>query len=280
MAQKRVPKRVEDVDTVRTIYWFRYLEERLGTDQPREIQRILAPHTIGLDVRGVRKQNNRFLGYSKGAHVPHDSLVAIADGVAPRSSWRINHPLWMGLRQQGSVIGLAENWIRQLDPEIQKIVLSPGREIGLGPTRHRIGALERRAGMDSLAALTIIFRMSYEQGEEEWAWLYANSIFRVLLLMWPYLDRWAMADRVFRIFVDRVFSLVSLQGKRMDLERYDYPTMAQLLHELAENIRDQQEPKRERKLPTFHALQILNGKRVQRFHQYFQVLVSLDGAAQ
>lgn len=274
MAQKRVPKRVEDVDTVRTVYWFRYLEDWLGTDQPREIQRIIAPDTIGLDANGGRKQNNRFLGYSKGEHVPRAPLIASAERVAPRSSRVLNHALWMALRQEGSVTKLAEGWIRQLDPEIQRIVLSSGGEIELGPNRHRIGALERRAGMDSLAALTIIFRMSHEQGEAEWAWLYAESIFRVLLLMWPYLDRWGIADQLFQIFVQRVFSLVSFQGKRMGLENYDYPTMAQLLHELSERVREQHEPKRERKLPTFYALQILNGNRAQRFHQYFQVPVA------
>jgi len=276
MAQARTPKRDKDVDTVRTIYWFRYLEDWLGTHQPREVQRIIAPDTLGLNANGERKQNNRFLGYSKGEHVPHDPFVAIAERVAPRSSWALNHPLWMALRQKGSVAGLADGWIRQLDPEIQRIVLSPGREIGLGPNRHRIGALERRASMDSLAALTIIFRISHEQGEAEWAWLHALSIFRVLLLMWPHLEHRTLADRVFQIFVQRVFHVVSSKNQRMDLEHYDYSTMSQLLNVLAEKVREQHEPQRERNLPTFYALQILNGNRAQRFHQYFQVPVVTD----
>lgn len=269
--QQRAPKRDEEVDTARTIYWFRGLGDHLGTHTPREIQRVIAPNTLGRDSTGERIRNSKFLSYSRGNHVPQALLVRQAEKVVPRSALALNHPLWMALRTNSSIQKFAHDLIRQLDPDIQRIVMWPHGEVGGGANRHTLGSLERRAGMDSLATLTILFRLNHEAGESEWAWLCAHSIFRVLLMMGPRFDQRTVAEHVFRIYVERIFSLVVFQGQRMALDDYDYPTRSWLLQQLADEVRDQHEPQRERRLPTFYALEVLNGKYHLKLSRIFQV---------
>lgn len=271
MSKKRAARRDDDVDRARTIYWFRYVGVRLQTHTPREIQRILAPKTIGLADDGEPIKNSKFLGYSQGEHVPRAVLVERAECMAPRSSRALNHPLWQVLRQQGSIAKQAPRWVRELDPEIQGIVMGPYLKIPLGPNLHTVGSLERRAGLDSLAALTIMLRLSHEQGKDEWVWLYAQTAFRVLLMIWPHLELHDVAERVFGIYVQRVFCLAAFDGLCMDLQSYNYPVMAQLLNELADRASEDNASGRERRMPTYYALQVLNGQCGSRFKKLFQI---------
>lgn len=278
MSSKRAPRRDSDVDPARTIYWFRCVGDHLETHIPREIQRCIAPKTIQENREEEPIKNGKFLSYSRGERVPQTALVEQAEYSAPRSSRALNHPLWEVLRRKGSITKVAADWVRQLDPEIQWIVMGPYLKVPLSAGRHTLGSLERRASIDSLAALTIMLRLSHEQGQEEWGWLYAQTIFRVLLMIGPHLDRRTVAERVFQIYVQRVFSLVTFNGQRMALEKYNFPVMSALLEELADRARDDQESERDRKMPTFYALQVLNGYRGLRFKQLFEIPLTPEKA--
>lgn len=64
--KSRAPRRDDEVDTVRTIFWFQCLGERLGKHEARAIQRAVAPDTIGVDDRGDPIKNGKFLTYERG----------------------------------------------------------------------------------------------------------------------------------------------------------------------------------------------------------------------
>lgn len=261
------------MDAVRTILWFWTLGERLGSHVPREIQRAIDPATSGKDSSGESIRNNKFLGYSKGEHVPQARLVQRAAQVAPHSAYYLNHPLWQVLRTSAPFNRAAHRWVRELAPEIQQIVLSLHGELVPSASRHTLGALERRAGLDSLAALTILFRLNQEHCQKEWAWDCAVSIFRVLLLLGPWLEIRLVDMRIFKIYVEKVFSCATLEGKQMALERYDYPTRTLLLHMLADELKVCFADQRERKMPHFYALQVLDGKFQTKAANCFQIPV-------
>jgi len=61
--------------------------------------------------------------------------------------------------------------------------------------------------------------------------------------------------------------------KRIALENYDYLTRFRLLSLLADEVRAQSEPQTARRLPTFYALQVLDGKRQQRARLLFTLPV-------
>lgn len=274
--KKRAARRDADIDAIRTIWWFRCLSNHLETDAPREVQRAIAPNTLSSDVNADPIKNNKFLGYSRGAHVPSEALALRAERVAPRSSWVLYHPIWTVLRSAGPIHKHAMTWVRQLDHEIQGIVLGPYSTIVGGASRHTLGALERRASLDSLAALTLLARLHHEAGEHEWVWLYTCSIFRVLLLLGTHFDQYGVAERMFQLYVQRVFSLAEFEGQRVDLSNYDYVFASYHLVGIAERVRNKHGSQRDRRMPTFYALQALTGLYEQRFKKHFQIpLVSV-----
>lgn len=269
--KKRAARRDDEVDAIRTIWWFRCLGNHLETHAPREVQRAIAPQTLAVDINGERIKNNKFLGYSLGEHVPNAALVRQAEGVVPRSGWVLGHVIWQVLRSTGSIKQHALKWTRQLDLDVQQIVLRPYGSLVGGASRHTLGSLERRASLDSLAALTILMLLRHEEGESEWAWLHAYSVFRVLLLMGTHLERYGVAKRVFELYSQRIFSLAAFNGNRMDLSNYDYVFAANHLTGVANRVREKHATQRDRRMWTFYALQALTGLYEQRFKKYFEI---------
>lgn len=122
----RAPRRDDEVDSVRTIFWFHCLGDRLGKHEARAVQRAVAPNTIGVDSHGDPIKNGKFLAYKRGARTPSDRLVEQIEQQVPRSARSLNHPLWQVLRTSKSIKTSACQWVRQLDPEIQRFALSNG----------------------------------------------------------------------------------------------------------------------------------------------------------
>lgn len=240
----------------------------MGKREAREVQRAVAPNSIGLDCDGNPIKNGKFLSYKRGERTPSDRLVEQIEQQVPRSARNLNHPLWQVLRTSASLKNSACQWVRQLDPEIQRFALSNG-EVSMNWGRHTLEPLERRASLDSLAALTIMLRLHHEQGNLLAAWECSRAVFRVLLILGSMFEDHAVAEQIFKIYVTRVFSLIVLPGKRIALESYDYLTRSRLLSLLADELRAEAEPQATRRLPTFYALQVLDGKRQQRARLLF-----------
>ncbi|GGI55637.1 hypothetical protein [Oxalicibacterium solurbis] len=276
MATIRSKRRDDEVDAIRTINWFRYLGDELGTYIPRHVQRYLEPGKSDHDIHGIRIRNNKYLEYSQGLHVPRESLITHANQLIPGSGWEINHVLWSVLRHKGSISGQEHGWFRHLVPEIQIVVFEANNEIRLKGGRHYLGSLERRASVDSLAALTILLRMNYERQDSEQVWECGKSIYRVLLMLGDEFNDRQIGARLFALYSERVFSLVKHAGLRMYVEECNYPVVSQALCELAEHLRYRASGPRDRKQESFYALQLLNGERSQFLRDFFQPLVGPD----
>lgn len=119
-----------------------------------------------------------------------------------------------------------------------------------------------------------MLRLHHEQGNPLAAWDFAQVVFRVLLMLGPMFEDRAIAEQIFKIYVSRVFSLVVLPGKRIALENYEFLTRSRLLSLLADEVRAQSEPQAARRLPTFYALQVLDGKSPQRAQLLFTLPVT------
>jgi hypothetical protein len=191
--------------------------------------------------------------------------------MVPGSSWELNHVLWSVLRAKGPIKNYAHDWIRQLVPSVQAVVMGPNNEIVMRGSRHCLGPLERRASIDSLTALTIIFLLSHEEEESEKAWLYAKSIFRVLLMIGAGLDERTIAERIFALYVERIFSKAIHKGETLDSGSYQYREYSLLLNELAERLRVKLGTYRDRKMPSFYALQIIEGKFMPHLSGHFML---------
>lgn len=276
MPSPRSKRRDDAVDAIRTINWFRCIGDELETYVPRDIQRFLEPGKSGLDLNGDYIRNNQYLEYSKGLHVPRASLVARADLLVEGSSWELNHVLWSVLRRKTAIHGHEHKWLRELVPDIQTLVFESNNAIRLKGGRHYLGALERRASMDSLTALTILLRMNHERQDSEQVWECAKSIFRVLLIVGNQLNERQIATRLFELYTERVFSLAKQDGCRIYVETCNYPMLSRILYELSEHLRYKTSHARDRKLQSFYAMQILNGERKLGMREFFQPLIGPD----
>jgi len=259
MANKRAPRRDDEVDSARTIYWYQTLSNYLGDERPRAIQRLIDPISIGIDRDGDRIRNSKFKLYAEGKHVPGAALVDSAKKLVKDSEPALNHVVWQVLRECGPIRKKANGWVRNLSPSIQAIVFGPGFELMLRGDRHFLASLERREDLDGLAILTILLKLSVEDGDSEQAWKIAHSIFKVLLMVGPALDEKTIANRIFSLYVDRVFSLVSFDGLVVDLENYRYVEVACIVDFLANRLRIAKGNYRERKMRSYYPLQVING---------------------
>lgn len=125
--------------------------------------------------------------------------------------------------------------------------------------------------MTRLAALTILLLLRHEEGEPEWVWLHAYSVFRVLLLIGTHLEQHGVAQRMFELYSQRIFNLAVFDGKRMDFSTYDYVFAANHLAGVANRVREKHATQRDRRMWTFYALQALTGLYEQRFKKYFEI---------
>ncbi len=92
-------------------------------------------------------------------------------------------------------------------------------------------------------------------------------------MMGPQLDELLVADRVFQLYVQRVFRPTVFKKQRMDLSNYRYVPFAHILAVLADRLRNQHQAPRDRRLPSFYALQILDGHYQQDFRECFEIPV-------
>lgn len=229
-------------------------------ERPRYIQCALDPDSLSESAYGKKIPNSKFKFYAEGKHVPSTAFVEKVEQVVKGSSWALNHVLWSVLRERGLIGKYARDWVRELVPEIQSLVFTSDNELRLNGNRHYVGSLERRASVDGLTALTILLKLSTEAGDAEQAWNFAHSIFRVLLIIGPELDEQTIAERVFDLYASRIFPLVSFNGLVMDFENYPFLKMTHTLGVFADRLRQPYGSYRDRKMPSFYALQILNGQ--------------------
>src|SRR3546814_17736236 len=103
MANKRAPKRDNEVDSIRTIYWYRTLCDYFGDERPRAIQRLVDPISIRTDGDGQPIRNNKFMLYAQGKHVPGEALVHSAKMIVKDSEGALNNVMWQVLRARGSI---------------------------------------------------------------------------------------------------------------------------------------------------------------------------------
>lgn len=97
-------------------------------------------------------------------------------------------------------------------------------------------SLEKRAGIDALACLTILLRESSERAENLLSIDIARTIYRMLLVL-GHTARFAdFIGMIFGIYRDRIFPLAESKGRRLELENVDFTGTVRLLSVLVRRI--------------------------------------------
>lgn len=177
------------IDAFRTVYWLHGLRMRISAKCLHGMERRLEPEAFRISEDGVRYRHNKWRGYHLGRHTPLDSFVAEIDLRCEGSRMEFDHVLWDVLRLQHPVAHHAGEWVQRLEPTVQVLVWNrPTKLTTAGRIRRRrldkrtFEMLERRAGLDALACLTLLLREAHEAGESEYAFELGYWLCRMLLL--------------------------------------------------------------------------------------------------
>lgn len=212
--------RKDEIDVLRTAFWYAEIKARLHGAIPAEIENHVEPDAFFEVAKGYRAHKNKWPKYRVGLHVPRNSLATRADELLPGSKATLNHVLWQVLKMKYPVTVHADDWLRKLDPTIQQCIFkSQGYAVLRVPTSRRVViSLERRAGLDALACLTILLCESAEKDEDSQSIDIGRAIYRMLLVLGN-TDRFAdFIEAIFDIYRDRIFPLARIKGERFELQ--------------------------------------------------------------
>ena len=233
MIKRRSPKRDELVDPARTILWLNLLSVAVGSCRAGRVQRTVLAQGWGREV----EKSSRFSLYSKGKCSPNKAMIALAEKFLPGTAYVIGHVLWDVLRENLDISVHLWTWVERLPAEIQKAICSDDRKI-----EERVMTREmllRRFGLDSLAALVILFRLNVAGVTTNWdpatslagsAYGYAKAILQTLVLMAADFPGDSAREAIFKLFVERIFRADLVGGFPMiDLETFDFSGRAEQL---------------------------------------------------
>jgi hypothetical protein len=237
MSEATGPKRTE-VDVIRTAIWFASIKQRLSASTAYEIERRLEPDGFGYSDNNDPYHKNKWSKYQTGQRTPSKDLITRVDSQLPGTQCLIDHVLWKCLKIDFKNSLIAGSWFKELSPNIQQIIFEDNSSNIVGNASRikfsevQLKMLERRAGIESLACLIILFHESYSAGSHERALEIGISIYKVLLILSNTLPFKHFTIELFYIFNVRVFSKINANGLGFRFDEFNFVDAVELLNTL------------------------------------------------
>ncbi len=234
LASANGPRR-DQLTVLATACWFEQARRASKCSTYYAIERFFEPGAFGKNEEGDPYHRNKWAKYAVGLHQPSMAVVAKVDQKIPGVSKILRHPLWEILRDIDVACQKKDVWLGQLGVDVQSVVADEdaaivlGAEKAVGPTSRQLQMLERRAGVDALACLSLLAAEAMRAGRGEAALQIASSLYRVLLIaciLHP-LDK--LRNELFACMRERIFDRIHHGGFRLGLEYVDFPEEIYLL---------------------------------------------------
>ncbi|NHQ80301.1 hypothetical protein HA051_01705 [Chromobacterium vaccinii] len=215
LAMAQGPRRYP-ADVLATIAWCEMVKKRFGVFTAHQVEVLLARKSGRLAADVSKKWNK----YEIGIHTPSKQVVAEVEAVHPGSAHFINHPLWRILRMQPIDKHMINSWLRELSPAVQQICFDRRlNRVAIG--KRMLRQLERQGSLDSLACITVFLRETLWQKNCESAWLAAESLYRMLLMMLYRTDLSAINEELWSLYRDEIFNKVCYKGLGYKFDDFD-----------------------------------------------------------
>lgn len=219
LAAARGPKRYP-ADVLAAVAWCEMVKYLFGVFTAHQVEVILAQKNGRLAADVSKKWNK----YEIGNHTPGKEVIAEVDAIHSGTARFINHPLWRILRMQPIDQDKVNSWLRELLPTVQQICFDHRlNRIAIG--KRMLRRLERQGSLDSLACLTALLREALWLEDHGSAWLIAESLYRMLLMMLYRYDLNAIAEELWLLYRDELFNKVCYKGlgyRFDDFDIFDY----------------------------------------------------------
>ena len=200
------------------------------------MERVFEPGAFGKSPAGDYYHFNKWSKYSVGLSRPVNALVLEVDRKVPGSARVLYHPLWEILRVgYGSNRSQRESWLSRISPDVQRVVAKNGvmtfsvDSNDDSPTPLKLNMLERRAGIDALACLSLLLLQANESQRTEDMLRIAQALYRVLLIICIRKPYCRLENELFDCFKRRIFSRVRHSGKCVALEKLNFSEATFLL---------------------------------------------------
>jgi hypothetical protein len=204
--------RHDAVDVIRTALWYAYVELHLHAATSYKLEKLLEPEAFGKNQYGDRYHRNKWGGYRVGRHKPSARLIERVEERAPGSALLISHLVWDVIRKRKKLEWFEKIGLKQLSNDIRSILFKTNR-YGLNEklipklSRRCIRQLERKAGLDALAAQVVFLWIADNQNDRAQALAIGESIYRVLLILSTSPPFSAMRIEVLSLFNAYVFPM-------------------------------------------------------------------------
>jgi len=211
------------VDAFRTVYWFHGLRIRTLPKTLYQLEKRLEPEAFGESRNGVRYRRNKWRNYQAGRHTPPGAFVAKIEERCEGSRLEFGHVLWDVLRLEHSATRHAGEWIQRLEPKVQSLLWQKPKKFSAARIRHRalgvrkLTLLERHAGLDALACLTLLLREAHETGNDSYAFELSRWLCRMLVLTGGELQGHGIGRPLHEFYELRILPLGELRGLRYSL---------------------------------------------------------------
>ncbi|MDE2401968.1 MAG: hypothetical protein KGL90_09920 [Burkholderiales bacterium] len=208
-----------EVDRIRTVCWFNCLWITVGAKRTHQMD-VLIERPLDLGHDATTDLKNKWRSYSKGAHVPQPRLVDAIDLRFAGSRALLNHPCWQLLRTDSQVMELIPTVLVSLPPAVYAVVrnsASDNRALLIttdGWGARRLRKLERHVGLDSLACLVALLRLSAESGSSGQSFDFGCAVCRMLLIMGPWLFAHGIAQSIVEYVEGCVLPMATHNGQR------------------------------------------------------------------
>jgi len=172
-------------------YWFEGLRQRTGLKTAYALELYFEKESFRRNTNGtIRHYRSKWSRYEQKMISPKAKTLSRVELLAPGSSRDLNHPIWtlMKLISRQQKINF-DSYFRTLNTEVQLVLYrntsnmiwdSVQRE---PTTQVLLEKLERRASLDTLAALIAIVVEADHLGRKSLAIKAANSLHKVLLML-------------------------------------------------------------------------------------------------
>ena len=243
MVEATGPKRTE-IDVIRTAIWYAQVKQKLSANTAYEIERKLEPNAFGFNKYHDEYHTNKWSKYQVGERTPNKALIASVDCQLSGTQYLIDHVLWKCLKVDINSAFDVDSWIKELRPNIQQVIFEDSFPNIIGGVRRikfsevQLKMLERKAGIEALACLMILFHETYSEGNHERALDIGISIYKVLLIVNNTLPFKHFTIELFYIFNKRVFSQINSNGLGFRFDEFSFVDAVELLNKLLLVIED------------------------------------------
>ncbi|WP_034296942.1 hypothetical protein [Herbaspirillum sp. RV1423] len=271
MLDEKQPRKDEEVDRIRSIFWFYLIAASIGSSKATDVRKALEPHKSSVNKHGQSDKNEKFAHYRSGERMPNSTLVDLANRKVPGSRACIDHPLWRVLRFRGSIQLQASSWIGRLSSRVQNLMFTNQRTLIEPASQLQLENLVRDKSLDSLAALTVIYRLSQEREDADAMWTCATAIFQLLVMMNGMLSTFHIGQLLYDLYADRLLRSASCGGNIRAWDVFQYDVGAEVIHLYAHL--SQKKINGRRRHPDYYVMQAMTESHPRQVDEFLPILL-------